>query len=189
MFKKFVDNMFDYVRFSRSVEVVWMKDLTIAVLLALPAVTASWSPPSFTTWVLAAVAAAFMIICLFDVADAVREARKKVKAEPTPEERVALKHSELAYWYAHHVLRRRWPEGEPVILEDSASAYWYTRYVLKQRWPEAEPVIMKDPNYAYWYAYYVLKQRWPEAEQCIRTDSEVWEAYEKAFDFRSDEEK
>jgi hypothetical protein len=74
---------------------------------------------------------------------------------------------EWAYWYAHNVLRERWPEAEPVIVQ---SRYWACKYamdVIKGRWPEAEPIMIKDPYWGYKYAMDIIKGRWPEAEPVI----------------------
>jgi len=57
----------------------------------------------------------------------------------------------IAYDYALHIIKGRWPEAEPCIMENAWAAYYYARYVIKGRWSEAEPYIMKDPFY--WQVY------------------------------------
>jgi len=75
-------------------------------------------------------------------------------------------------WYARHVLKGRFPEGEAVI---AASAYWayeYARLVLKDRFPESEAVIAASALWAYYYALDVLKGRFPESEAVIAASAE-----------------
>ena len=69
--------------------------------------------------------------------------------------------------------------GENSIKKDLWSAYWYAHGVLKQRWPEGEDVIKKDPRSAYIYAADVVKQRWPEGEDVIKKDPDWWSKYQK----------
>ena len=87
------------------------------------------------------------------------------------------KASEWAYWYARHVIKGRWPEGESVIMTSLEWAHWYALDVIKGRWPEAESVIMKDPKWASRYACDVIKGRWPEAESVIMKDLEWADLY------------
>jgi hypothetical protein len=82
----------------------------------------------------------------------------------------AIKHPWVAYNYAHSVLKREWPEAEPIIMKHPWAAVYYAQYVLKRRWPEAEPNIMKDVRVAVYYAQHVLEREWPEAEPIIMKD-------------------
>jgi hypothetical protein len=81
-----------------------------------------------------------------------------------------IKHPQAACDYARHVLKREWPEVEPIILKDPEAVFLYTISVLKRRWPEAEPIIVKNPTAASAYACYILKREWPEAEPTIIQD-------------------
>jgi hypothetical protein len=80
--------------------------------------------------------------------------------------------------YAKHVLKRRWPEAEPIIMKDPYAASEYAKHVLKRRWPEAESIIMKSAI-ANWYAWQVIKNTWPEAEPTIMKDP--WTATQYAI--------
>ena len=93
------------------------------------------------------------------------------------ESRIAKRPS-LAFDYARHVIRDRFPEGEPVIAKDPWFASEYAREVIRGRWPEAEPVIAKNPPIALDYARHVIRGRWPEAEPEIakRSNTAVWYA-------------
>lgn len=93
----------------------------------------------------------------------------RVWLEATSRER-RLKSAESSHMYAVHVIKGRWPEGEPVIAKDPEWAYRYARDVIRGRWPEAEAVIAKDPKYAWRYARDLIKGRWPEAEAVIAKD-------------------
>src|SRR3990167_9506898 len=57
-----------------------------------------------------------------------------------------------AYWYAHEVIKGRWPEAEEVIAAEAEVAYFYARYAIKGRWAEAEAAIATDARWAYLYA-------------------------------------
>ena len=66
------------------------------------------------------------------------------------------------YYYAKHVIKGRWPEGEPYIATDPYWAYSYANYVLNRRWPEGEPAIARDPRLAKLYtnAFPEAKLEW-----------------------------
>ena len=107
----------------------------------------------------------------------------KIVKGPWPElmERLVINDPMAASGYASIILKRRWPELEPVIMKDPEAAYIYAERVIKGRWPEAEPVIMKDPDIAYEYAVNIINGRWPEAEPYIKKDPEAWELYRREF--------
>ena len=74
---------------------------------------------------------------------------------------------DLASRFASSILKKRWPEAEPLILKDPYSSYEYAKLVIKGRWPEAESIISKDALSAYYYATNVIKGRWPQGEKAI----------------------
>lgn len=52
--------------------------------------------------------------------------------------------------------------------EDAAEVcYYYARHVLKKAFPEGEPYIAKSPWYAYHYAVSVLDGRFPLGERVL----------------------
>lgn len=81
------------------------------------------------------------------------------------------KNPALAYHYAFGIVRGPWPDGEKAILHDDWYAVEYAKNVLKKRWPEAEPMLARkaaseDGYYrAVNYAVNVIQGRWPEAEK------------------------
>jgi len=82
-----------------------------------------------------------------------------------------------AYKYAKYIMKKRWPEVEPVLRQDAESAYRYARYVMQHRWPEAEEIIKKHPAMAYRYTRDFLHKRWIEAEPYIKQDEDAWRRY------------
>lgn len=83
-----------------------------------------------------------------------------------------------AFYYAHHVIKGRWKEAEPIILTDAKASYLYCSY-LNFRWREAEKEIVKDPLLAYLYAQFVIKNRWRNAESSIEKDANAAYMYAK----------
>jgi len=84
-----------------------------------------------------------------------------------------------AYYYARHVIKGRWPEGEKVIASVPYYAYRYALYTIKDRFPEGEKAIASDPVYAHAYARYVIKGRFPEGEKAIASDPEYANLYDR----------
>lgn len=72
----------------------------------------------------------------------------------------------LALQYAHHVVKGRWPQGEPAIMGSSCAVH-YAETVVGGRWEEGEPSIMCKGDLAVQYCRKVLKRRWEEAEESI----------------------
>jgi hypothetical protein len=91
-----------------------------------------------------------------------------------------LEDADEAFMYASFVIKRRWPEGEPIIMQSPRQSYFYARDIIEGRWPEAEPYIMKDCKFAYFYAKEVIQGRWPEAEPYIMENEKI--AYDYALD-------
>src|SRR6266851_2864333 len=77
--------------------------------------------------------------------------------------------AEYAYYYAHNVIKGRWPEGEAVIIKDPGYAYWYAHCVIKGRFLEGEAIIATTAHYSYDYACYIINGRFPEGEAVIAT--------------------
>ena len=73
--------------------------------------------------------------------------------------------------YVAKMIKKRWPEMEPLIIKHPETAYQYALFVIRGRWPEAEPVILQNNTFANYYAYYVIRDRWPELEQKYKTHS------------------
>jgi hypothetical protein len=49
-------------------------------------------------------------------------------------------------------------------MKDPEWVYYYAHNVIRDRWPEAEPTIMKDPEWAFWYAHQIMKDpKWAES--------------------------
>ena len=72
-----------------------------------------------------------------------------------------------AYYYARHVIKGRFPEGEKAIASVPYYAYSYAYFISKGRWPEGEKAIVTAPYWAYLYARHIIKGRWPEGEKAI----------------------
>lgn len=64
---------------------------------------------------------------------------------------IILKDPHLAFLYAKHVIKDRWPEAEPYILKDATSSFWYAADVINGRWIKAEKIIRKDVYCWYYY--------------------------------------
>lgn len=92
--------------------------------------------------------------------------------------------AEHAAWYATHVVRDRWPPGEPAIVKVPKHATGYARWLMKKRWPEAEPYIAQDPVYAPGYAIQFFPERWTEAEPAIMTHPPGAATYAMHYGFR-----
>jgi hypothetical protein len=64
------------------------------------------------------------------------------------------------------------------IQRDPFLAYMYARYILKRPWPEAEPMILHHGGSAFWYAVYVLnldeagEQRWKDGKAARKWEAE-----------------
>ena len=86
----------------------------------------------------------------------------------------------LAYYYARHIIKGRWKEGEEAIRRDPRWAYLYARDVIGERWPEGEETMKKDSYWVYLYARNIIKGRWPEAEEVIK--KKVYWTYAYAAD-------
>jgi hypothetical protein len=78
-----------------------------------------------------------------------------------------------ASFYARHILKGPWPEGEPVIATDCLASYKYAAYVLDGPFPLGEPAIATSAGYSFCYARYVLnKARFPPGEPAIATSAD-----------------
>lgn len=91
-------------------------------------------------------------------------------------------------WLQHNV-----KDFEPIkhiMLRSPKLIYYYAHDIIKGRWPDAEPYIMKSPEYTYRYVRDILSNdkdwtsikgyengRWPEAEQYIMSGSLWWNEY------------
>jgi hypothetical protein len=118
---------------------------------------------------------------------ACQEALEVIRKAGTVEELLKDKNiAEYLYWYAHYVIKDRWPEAEPYIVKDAMHACLYAENVLGHRWREAEPHIMKDPYWSDYYAVYVMDMRWPEAEPLIK-NSDSANKYCQYFDITREE--
>jgi len=84
-----------------------------------------------------------------------------------PEPDINIENIDTILTYAINIIKRRWPEVEPIIMTDPYYIYRYACDVIKHRWPEAEPIILTDPVYSTSYSCYVVKGRWPEAENML----------------------
>lgn len=92
--------------------------------------------------------------------------KKTVGSLITPET-VSITTPEKTYYYALHILERRFPEGEEIIAKSPGFSYLYAKNVLRRRFPKGEKAIAKSSDFSYRYARNVLKSRFPEGEKAI----------------------
>jgi hypothetical protein len=91
--------------------------------------------------------------------------------EPTKKE---LTDPQSAYYYAKHIIKGRWEQGEAIIATDPDWAYWYAYYVIKGRWEQGEPIIATDPHWAKFYVVFIEKfglQCIKFCEQCFQNST------------------
>lgn len=104
-----------------------------------------------------------------------------------------------AYLYARDILKRRWPQAEPIIQTNVNYAHYYAKDVIRGRWPEEEKTMldhakeeMQHPNFRPGlyqqalkdmvnYAQNVIFGRWPEAEPLLKQNKFVWQEYVKTI--------
>lgn len=87
---------------------------------------------------------------------------------------VIKRHANLAYEYAHFVLKDKpFPDGEKAIAKTPSTSSAYASDIIKNRWKPGEAVIAKQPLFAYQYARYTINGRFPEAEETILKSIEV----------------
>jgi len=79
------------------------------------------------------------------------------------------------------------PEILQVVMKDPYSIYIYARDVIKRPWPEAEPLIINSQSAAQ-YAIDVKKDRWLEAEPYF-LENKVWylDRYLKTFNLKKED--
>lgn len=59
----------------------------------------------------------------------------------------------LAYMYARYILKRPWPEAEPMILHHGGSAFWYAEYCLDMNIEEAQEWVIRRREELGYYAH------------------------------------
>jgi hypothetical protein len=74
-----------------------------------------------------------------------------------------LPHPDLCYYYAYHVIRGRWRQGEAVIAKDPTIAYWYAVDVVQDRWPRGEVAIMSNSATARGYNKFLIDRKTKQA--------------------------
>lgn len=79
--------------------------------------------------------------------------------------------------------KTRIKELEPTIAQATWPSLWYAHHVLKRRFAEGEAAIKKDSDAAIQYSFYVLKKPWPEGEPAIQRNIRNWKAYRQRFNF------
>lgn len=78
----------------------------------------------------------------------------------------------FAYSYAIYT-GKRFAKGEAAILTRPIYILSYIKYIIRRQWPEAEPVLAKDPEFAVEYArLFFAPNRWPLGEKSIKTNAE-----------------
>lgn len=84
--------------------------------------------------------------------------------------------------YAINVMKRRWPEAEPIIMKDPKNAIRYAFLLMRgNRWPELEKLIIHDPELIMDYAKNHLMNRWVEAEPNLLKDPHTALKYVSRF--------
>lgn len=107
-----------------------------------------------------------------------------------PEIEKLIRAPDGVYSYVQRILKRRWPDREPIILQDPILTLEYVmNFTLEyddetgseyNDWLEAETTIIKNASTAADYATHVLRSRWREAEPTIIKDP--YAAYRYAKD-------
>lgn len=100
------------------------------------------------------------------------------------EPKIASCHAQSLY-YALHVIKGRFLEGESAIANKAEYASAYAIHVLKQRWPEGEPAILISPYCTYIYAKEIMMGVWPEGEEKLK-GTKYWKRYVKVIDRYTD---
>lgn len=93
-------------------------------------------------------------------------------------EHIWAKSAKYSYYYAAHIIKRRFPKGESAIATDQGFSFAYAKDVLNGRFRQGEPEIARHPE-SYWYALVILGDRFPEGEPAIATDAEYSYEYAK----------
>jgi hypothetical protein len=75
---------------------------------------------------------------------------------------VAMLNPDLSLQYAKHIIKGRWPPGEPIIMTDPKTMSLYAELVIKGPWPEAVNLMMTDTCSIYHYYDYIGFDKMPE---------------------------
>lgn len=80
---------------------------------------------------------------------------------------------------------KRWPELEHALIKSKAAdrLYAYASVILKRPFPEAEPVIATNARASLNYAQYVLHGPFPAGEKAIRTNSTLSAQYDAVMKY------
>jgi hypothetical protein len=110
----------------------------------------------------------------------------KAFPEGSPEEALIASQANYSTYYAHKILKKRFPKGEPEIFKSPKFSYLYAIYFFKpksaggvsQRIAQMEDAIAQDPQYSYLYAIDVLwNKRFEKGEEAMHKDPETWRHY------------
>ena len=108
-----------------------------------------------------------------DILDALWRQRLMSKSLQT----IMASNAELAWCFAHHVLRGPFPAGEAVMAEEAETAYDYARFCLFGPFPAGEAAIAKSPRFSYKYAKWILDAAFPAGEAAIATNADYAAGY------------
>jgi hypothetical protein len=111
--------------------------------------------------------------------------------DPEVEEMVAT-NGLLSVLYAHHVLNRRFPKGEPEIAKSGPNSYVYFTYVLKHhRFKMGEPAIIFDNKGSRGKFLYAYMKLLPPGEfrsfmEDYKDNPDVQSMYRASFDYEQE---